>query len=192
MPPSSTSSVSVSRRVASSPSPRRGIAGLHRVIGELLAAEPSCSFNEHGEIDGCCPRLSGAGMGQISVTERPFANGSANGTSVMARTAVSFRTGDIVLAGVFGGAIFAAFEMVAAALLTGWDSLFNPLRMIGALLLGANALDQGYPLVTAATTGLIVHLVLSVLFATIFAAIVPQFSTVAALSLSGIVFGAIL
>jgi hypothetical protein len=110
----------------------------------------------------------------------------------MPRTAVWLRTGDVVLAGTFGGAIFAAFEMVAAALLMGWDALFEPLRMIGAMLLGANALDQGYPLVTAATAGLIVHLVLSVLFATIFAAIAPRFSTAAALSLSGIVFGAVL
>jgi uncharacterized membrane protein YagU involved in acid resistance len=110
----------------------------------------------------------------------------------MARTAVSFRTRDVVLAGVFGGAIFVAFEMVAAALLAGWEALFNPLRMIGAMLLGANALDQGYPLLAAATIGLIAHLVLSVLFATIFAAIAPRFSSVAALSLSGIVFGTIL
>jgi uncharacterized membrane protein YagU involved in acid resistance len=110
----------------------------------------------------------------------------------MRRTAAWFRTGDVVLAGIFGAAIFAAFEMVAAALLMGWDALFDPLRMIGAMLLGATALDQGYPVVTAATAGLIIHLVFSVLFATIFATIAPRFSSAAALSLSGMVFGVLL
>jgi hypothetical protein len=110
----------------------------------------------------------------------------------MAITAIGLRTGDVVLAGIFGGAVFAAFEMASAAVLMGWNALFNPFRMIGAMLLGANALEQGYPLVTAATAGVAVHLVLSVLFATIFAAITPQFSTTAASSLSGVVFGVVL
>jgi hypothetical protein len=107
----------------------------------------------------------------------------------MMRTAVGFSVGRVLRAGVFGGIVFAAFEMVTAALVTGWDALFNPLRMIGAMLLGSNALDPGYSLAIAATTGFMIHMLLSVAFAILFAEVARSLPTTAGLTLVGMVFG---
>jgi len=73
-----------------------------------------------------------------------------------------------------------------------------PLRMIGAMLLGPEALDSGYPLAVAAATGVLIHMTLSIAFAGVFAAIVSSMFTATAgefvrtapgLALAGIVFG---
>src|SRR5215208_3825200 len=69
------------------------------------------------------------------------------------------------------GLIFAAFEMLAAAILMGPDAAMMPLRMIGAIALGAEALEPGYSVMVAAAAGVTVHLALSVLFTGIFAVI---------------------
>ena len=69
-----------------------------------------------------------------------------------------------MIGGLVAGAVFALFEMVTAAILGGGDSFFMPLRMIGAMLLGAQALDPGYSLLAAAAAGLLVHGVLAALF----------------------------
>jgi hypothetical protein len=63
--------------------------------------------------------------------------------------------------------------MLAAAMLMGPNAAAMPLRMIGAMVLGEQALDPGYPLMTAAMTGMVVHLILSIVFTGIFAAIAP-------------------
>ena len=94
-----------------------------------------------------------------------------------------FRFGHVATAGVIGGVIFAAFEMIAAAILMGPNAFFMPLRMIGAMVLGPEALDPGYSLLTAAIAGLIVHMVLSVAFATVFAWMAPAAGTDAMLAL---------
>ncbi|MBI2187735.1 MAG: hypothetical protein HYU37_11570 [Acidobacteria bacterium] len=62
----------------------------------------------------------------------------------MARVAVRFGLGTIVATGIVAGIIFAAFEMFAAALLMGPDAAAMPLRMIGAMVLGAEALEPTY------------------------------------------------
>lgn len=68
--------------------------------------------------------------------------------------------------GILAGIIFMAFEMMAAALTMGTDAVFTPLRMIGAIVLGATALDSAT--VAAVVVGAIVHLVLSAIFGAIF------------------------
>lgn len=60
--------------------------------------------------------------------------------------------------------MFAMFEMVMAAILNGADAFFMPLRMIGAMLLGQQALQADYSLVAAALAGVGVHMVLSMMF----------------------------
>ena len=114
----------------------------------------------------------------------------------MAGVAVRFGLGTIVDTGVVAGIIFAAFEILAAALLMGPEAAAMPLRMIGAMVLGTQALEPGYSLVTAAMTGVIVHLILSVVFTGIFAAIAPPIlmasglgTTSGSLALAGIAFG---
>lgn len=70
--------------------------------------------------------------------------------------------------GLAAGVFFLGFEMAASALLHGPVALAEPLRMIGGILLGPSALDSGYPLLTAATAGLIVHGVLAAAFGAVF------------------------
>lgn len=116
----------------------------------------------------------------------------------MARVATRFGLGTIVATGVIAGIIFAAFEMFAAALLMGPEAVAMPLRMIGAMVLGSAALDPGYSLAVAAMTGVVVHMVLSIAFAGVFAVIASPIATATSgeflntargLALAGIVFG---
>ncbi|RWM80607.1 MAG: hypothetical protein EOR83_25535, partial [Mesorhizobium sp.] len=45
------------------------------------------------------------------------------------------------VAGIVAGIVFAAFEMAASAFMMGAEASFMPLRMIGAIALGPEALD---------------------------------------------------
>lgn len=73
--------------------------------------------------------------------------------------------------GLVAGVVFAMFEMIMAAILNGADAFFMPLRMIGATVLGQEALTPSYSLGYAAVTGVIVHMVLSMMFGVVFALI---------------------
>lgn len=81
-----------------------------------------------------------------------------------------------LVAGVIAGIIFAMFEMIMAAIMG--PSFFAPLRMIGAIVLGAGALELAYSLATAGIVGLIVHMMLSAVYGGVFGAVV---STIGAL-----------
>jgi uncharacterized membrane protein YagU involved in acid resistance len=107
----------------------------------------------------------------------------------MARVLTTFSGGRIVAAGVLAGVVFALFEMVASALLMGPAAFFMPLRMIGAIVLGPQALDPTYSLAAAAVAGVLVHMVLSIAFAFAFAAVASPLSTTSALVAGGIGFG---
>jgi uncharacterized membrane protein YagU involved in acid resistance len=106
--------------------------------------------------------------------------------------ALRFGAGPAVVAGIIAGLLFAGFEVAAAAVMTGPEAVFMPLRMIGAIVLGAEALDPSYSLVTAASAGVIVHMVLSIVFALVFALFAPVTSSPAILTVSGIAFGIVL
>jgi uncharacterized membrane protein YagU involved in acid resistance len=93
------------------------------------------------------------------------------------------------MAGVIAGLVFAAFEMMAAAVMMGPEAAFMPLRMIGAMVLGAAALDPSYSLLTAAMAGVVVHMALSVVFALIFAFVMPWSASPTVLMISGVAFG---
>lgn len=69
-----------------------------------------------------------------------------------------------LIGGVIAGLVFAMFEMVMAAILNGAGAFFMPLRMIGAMLLGQQALQPDYSLVAAALAGVGVHMTLSMMF----------------------------
>lgn len=68
--------------------------------------------------------------------------------------------------GIVAGIVFILAEMVISAAMGG--PFFAPLRMIGAMVLGTDALSPAYPLATAAIVGALVHLVLSAIFGIIF------------------------
>ncbi|MDP8905113.1 MAG: hypothetical protein M3N29_07340 [Chloroflexota bacterium] len=75
------------------------------------------------------------------------------------------------------GAIFAMFEMVMAAIQMGGEAFFMPLRMIGGIALGQQALSPETPLLVAGGAGLVVHMMLSAIYGAgvaLAAAIVPQ------------------
>ena len=93
-----------------------------------------------------------------------------------------------LIGGIVAGIAFAMFEMIMAALMMGAAAFWMPLRMIGGMILGQQALDPSYPLATAAVVGLITHMVLSMIFGAVFGAIV---SAVPALrSTTGALLGA--
>jgi hypothetical protein len=95
----------------------------------------------------------------------------------MARAAVRFRPGTIVTIGLAAGLIFIASEVLMAGLLTGAASATRPLRMIAAIVLGRSALNPAYSFAAAGTTGLVVHLVLSIVYTAILALLVSVVST---------------
>jgi len=84
-----------------------------------------------------------------------------------------FNLGRALAAGAIAGLVFAGFEMLAALTLSGPGAVFTPLRMIGAMALGPQALDPQYSLVAASAAGLVLHLALSMIFAVIFESLVP-------------------
>lgn len=75
--------------------------------------------------------------------------------------------GQGAIAGVIAGLSFAVYGLLASAAMEA-GGFFTPLRMIGAILLGRDALDPGYPLLVAGAAGVSVHLVLSVAYGMIF------------------------
>jgi hypothetical protein len=97
--------------------------------------------------------------------------------------------------------LFIGFDMVATAFLMGSATALTPLRMIGAIVLGRAALDPSYSIVIAGITGLAVHLLLSIVFAALFAEGVSRIERATAgellatsgqLALAGTVFGTLL
>lgn len=85
------------------------------------------------------------------------------------RTEVPWAIRQGAVAGVAAGVVFAAFEMAMSAIMMGLPAIWTPLRMIGAIALGSQALDPGYPLVTAGLAGLAVHVVLAAVYGAVFA-----------------------
>lgn len=71
------------------------------------------------------------------------------------------------IGGLIAGILFAMAETIAAAALMGLNAVSLPLRMIGGIALGRQALGPTYPLLNAALAGLAVHLALSMLFGAI-------------------------
>ena len=84
-----------------------------------------------------------------------------------------------ILGGVVAGITFAMFEMIMAVVLDGGDAFFMPLRMIGGIGLGKQALDPGTSLLTAGGAGLVIHMILSMMYGVVVAAVlslIPQLS----------------
>jgi uncharacterized membrane protein YagU involved in acid resistance len=71
-----------------------------------------------------------------------------------------------VAGGIISGIIFAMAEMILNVLMG--KPFFGPLRLIGSIVLGQQALAPTYPLASAAVVGLIVHMIMSMIFGLIF------------------------
>ncbi len=107
----------------------------------------------------------------------------------MPRVAIQFRGNAILGASVVAGLLFLLFEMVATALLQGLNYFFMPLRMIGAIVLGPTALEPTAPLTVTALTAVLVHMLLSVTFTSVFAAMVSRDWSTGPLAIAGMMFG---
>jgi hypothetical protein len=68
-----------------------------------------------------------------------------------------------------GGIVFGVYAMTFAALWDGTDALLTPLRRIGAVVLGAPALEPAFPAVVAASVGAMVHVAFAIFFGVVFA-----------------------
>jgi len=101
-----------------------------------------------------------------------------------------------VIGGIIAGVVFAMFEMIMAAVLMGTGAFFMPLRMIGAIVLGQQALAPTYPLVTAGAVGIILHMMFAIVFGVVFAliasAVPPLRESSGALVVAASVFGLLL
>lgn len=94
-----------------------------------------------------------------------------------------------LVAGIVAGLVFAVFEMLVSAFMMGAGAFFMPLRMIGAIALGSQALDPGYSLWTAGFAGVVVHLVLAIIYGLIFGAIATMLRGAVALIGVGWIYG---
>jgi hypothetical protein len=84
-----------------------------------------------------------------------------------------------ILGGIIAGIVFALFEMIMAVVLDGAGAFFMPLRMIGGMGLGPQAMDPGTSLLTAGGAGLVIHMLLSMAYGVASAAVlslVPRLS----------------
>jgi hypothetical protein len=70
------------------------------------------------------------------------------------------------LIGLAAGVVFAMFEMVVADVRG--EGFWMPIRMIGAIVLGKEALEPGYGVTEAAVAGMTLHLALSALYGGVF------------------------
>jgi uncharacterized membrane protein YagU involved in acid resistance len=93
------------------------------------------------------------------------------------------------IAGIVAGIVFAAFEMIVSALMAGPEAFFMPLRMIGAIALGPEALDPAYSVVNASVAGVIVHVILAIIYGVIFGEIAAMLRGQAAFIGAGSIFG---
>ncbi|WP_273888695.1 hypothetical protein [Rubrobacter naiadicus] len=78
-----------------------------------------------------------------------------------------------LIGGLIAGVIFAAFEMVVAAIMG--QGFFTPLMMIGAIGLGKEALPTPKPMIGLSTivpVGLAIHMFLSMIYGVVFGAFV--------------------
>jgi uncharacterized membrane protein YagU involved in acid resistance len=93
------------------------------------------------------------------------------------------------IGGIVAGLIFAAFEMIASAMMQGAGAFFMPLRMIGAIALGPAALEPSYSLLVAGVAGVGVHMVLAIVYGAVFAALFCGLRSVWLMTALGAAYG---
>lgn len=79
------------------------------------------------------------------------------------------------VAGIVGGLCYTVFVEVANLAANGMGAFFHPFRQIGAVVLGARALEAGYDVWTAAGVGTAVHLAIAAAFGVVVASVLARF-----------------
>src|SRR5712691_4465862 len=106
-------------------------------------------------------------------------------------------TGGWIKHGIISGIIAAIGMMMAEMIIAsamGMDA-FMPPRMIAGIVLGKGAMDPSTPLMTAALTGMGLHMMLSIVYGLVFAWLVANvraLQTTATVIAAGAVFGLLL
>jgi len=88
------------------------------------------------------------------------------------------------VAGMVGGVLFALFAM-GTSIMNGADIL-SPFRLTGAAFVGAGALEGGSVVVIY---GLLLHIMTSIVWGTLFAAILPREASLGATMVAGLIYG---
>ena len=96
-----------------------------------------------------------------------------------------------LVGGVVAGIVFAMFEMITAAALNGSEAFFMPLRMIGAIGVGASALDPASSLLPASAAGLVIHMALSMMYGVAVAAVLALVPALSRTTISTVAFASI-
>lgn len=96
--------------------------------------------------------------------------------------------------GILAGTIFAMGEMFINLFMG--KEFFGPLRLIGSMVLGTQALMPTYSLLIAGIVGLIVHMMMSAIFGLIFFVLLTIFkqrsASILGLMISGSIYGLVL
>ncbi|MBA2718588.1 MAG: hypothetical protein H0U52_04980 [Chloroflexi bacterium] len=92
-----------------------------------------------------------------------------------------------IIGGIIGGLAIAVFDMVSAAVLKGPQAFFGPLREISGIVLGQQALEPTYPLLTAGLVGVVTHMTLSIIYGIAFAGVVAAVPQLRASSMTLII-----
>lgn len=99
-----------------------------------------------------------------------------------------------MIGGILAGLVFPMFEMAMAAI-QGQNPL-GPLRMIGGIAVGEQALDPNFSILIAGAAGMAVHMVLSVVYGLVFGAaatLLPALvASLGVAAIAGAVWGTIL
>lgn len=97
-----------------------------------------------------------------------------------------------IVGGIIAGLVFAMADMILAVIVMG-APFYAPLQMIGAIVLGPQTMEPGYPLVQAAGVAMVLHMMLSAIYGLVFVyllALGRQLdSSTAALLVYGSIFG---
>jgi hypothetical protein len=113
-------------------------------------------------------------------------------TTILSRADIGWWLRHGAIGGFVAGIPFALFEMAAAAMMMGAEATTMPLRMIGAIALGADALEPSFPLLTAAGAGIVLHMALSTVYGLAFGVAVgalPVLRSPGLLIAAGVAYG---
>jgi hypothetical protein len=84
-----------------------------------------------------------------------------------------------LIGGLLAGLVLGVFEVVAAAIMNGTQTIVTPLYAIGAILIGSVAIGPAYSLATDATAGILFYALMCALSGVVFGAIAASVYDVA-------------
>jgi hypothetical protein len=112
-----------------------------------------------------------------------------NNTDRIPRVRIGWVVRHGIIGGIIAGIVFAVGAMLISVALG--SGLLDPLRLIGAAVLGEQALQPSYPLLTAVLAGILIHLILSMIFGVVFFYLLALTRQLNATTLGYLIYGMI-